>query len=254
MRRETKSRPRARARARKAGAGGEPLRQARIAAIADVAAVLGHESQNLLGALDTCVQLLRKNPNLAPDDAALLDIVQSGARRLGEIVAEFSGLRHAKSLRRAPIDLHELIESAASTLRADERCAPSITVSRRFAPSIDSLSADREQLGLAIWHLLLNAAQAMGDRGALEIATRRRRRAVEIEIRDSGPGIPPAAMNKIFAPLYTTKPRGVGLGLTIARAIVEAHGGRIAARSGRGAGATFTVVLPSGAAGRRRGG
>src|SRR5436309_2050669 len=74
----------------------ELIRQARIDAINDVHAVLGHEASNLLGALTTCVQVLRRNPNLTGEDAELLDIVQSGSRRLGEIVSAFSAFGHPR--------------------------------------------------------------------------------------------------------------------------------------------------------------
>lgn len=220
------------------------LRQARIDTIRDVAAVLGHETRNLLGALETCVQLLRRNPHVTGDDAELLGIIQSGSHRLNEIVSQFSSFGNPKAPKFEEVELHELIESTLALLQRDDRCSPSIVVNRRFDPDAISLSADREQLGAALWNMMLNAVQAMGDRGRLDIETRRRGGQMEVLVRDTGPGIPKDILPKIFAPLYSTKSRGAGLGLSIARSIVEAHGGTIAVESEHGKGTSFIVLLP----------
>lgn len=222
----------------------ELLRQARIDTINDVSAVLDHEVSNLIGALTTCVQILRRNPHLTGEDAQLLDIIQAGSRRLGEIISAFSALGNRGALRTQPVDLHALIDETFARLQRDERCSSSIVIRRKFDPTVPSVEVDREQLGQAIWNLFLNAVQAMGDRGDLRVETQRVGRRIKSSIQDTGPGIPPAVFPRMFEPLYSTKPRGLGLGLAIARQIVEKHGGQIKVDSKSASGACFTVLLP----------
>ena len=233
-------------RATRSSSSADLRRQAQLETLGEVAAVLSHESRNLLGALRTCVQVLRRNPHLTNEDAELLDIIQSGANRLNEIVSQFSVFRPGKTLQLNEVSLHELIDATLALLQRDERCSSSIVVRRRFGPSLISIKADGERLGQALWHLLLNAAQAMGDRGQLDVETRSVGREIEISVGDSGPGIAADVMPRIFEPLFSTKTRGAGLGLTIARRIVEEHAGTIAAQSEAGKGARFIVRLPVG--------
>ena len=234
-------------RANPSGGRAELRRNTRLETIGDVAAVLSHESRNLLGALATCVQVLRRNPHISRDDAELLDIVQSGANRLNEIVGQFSVFRGGNPPQMRNVNLHELIDATLASLQRDERCSSSIVVQRRFDTSLSNIAGDGDQLHLAIWHLFLNAVQAMGERGQLQVQTDNIGPQVEISVRDTGPGISKNVIAKMFDPLYTTKTRGAGLGLTIVRRVVEAHGGAIAVHSAPGKGASFTVWLPLGA-------
>ncbi len=233
-------------RSNRPSAHAELRRKARLETLSDVAAVLAHESRNLLGALGTCVQVLRKNPHITSDDAELLDIIQSGANRLNEIVGQFSVFRGGNSARMGEVNLHELIDATLASLQRDERCSSSIVVQRRFDTSLKNIAGDGDQFRLALWHLLLNAVQAMGERGKLDVQTQNTGRKIEIFVRDTGPGIPKNVIAKIFEPLYTTKARGAGLGLAIVRRIVQAHGGAITVHSAPGKGANFTVWLPLG--------
>jgi signal transduction histidine kinase len=216
----------------------------RLDTIAKVATVLDHESRNLLGALKTCMQVLRRNPQLSADDKELLEIIDSGANRLGEIVGQFSAFKGSVQPRFAEVKLHLLIEQTMAALKRDERCAQAIMIERKFDSAIDGISADGAQLRQILWQLFLNAAQAMGAQGTLTVRTKRAGGEVIIGVSDTGPGIPPEARRRIYEPLYSTKTRGAGLGLTIVKRFVEQHGGRIAAQSDDGKGSSFTIRLP----------
>jgi signal transduction histidine kinase len=98
----------------------------------------------------------------------------------------------------------------------------------------------------ALGNVLKNAMEAMPDAGTLQVETRRGpgTRHVTVMVRDSGPGIPPENLQKVFRPFFTTKPGGTGLGLAITSRIVEAHGGRVAVESTEGRGAAFIFILP----------
>jgi len=222
----------------------ELFRRAQTETIGAVASVLGHESRNLLGALGTCVQILRRNPHITHDDTELLDIIQSGSRRLNEIVSEFSTFANPRSPRLQPVDLHGLIDETLTLLERDDRCSPALVVNREFDLAVPAVWGDREQLGQVLWHLVLNAVQAMGDQGQLTVETHKERKGVRIVVRDTGPGIPPAVLSNIFEPLYSTKARGTGLGLPIVQRIVEGHGGKVTVQSDQQTGSSFVVSLP----------
>ena len=216
----------------------------RLATIGDIAAVLSHESRNLLGALQTSLQILRRNSHLTGDDRELLDIVESGARRLGEIITDFSTFRRAASLSPSRIDLHGLFEQIVTSLQQDERLSPSILVEKNFDPLIRHIEADHDQLRQVLWHLCLNAAQAMSSGGTLRLETRSAAGEIIIIVRDNGCGISRRIRAKIFEPLFTTKTRGAGLGLTIVREVIARHRGRLDIASKDGAGTTVTIKLP----------
>lgn len=216
----------------------------RLATIGEIAAVLSHESRNLLGALKTSVQILRRNPHLTGDDQELLDIVESGSNRLGEVVTDFSTFRRAAPLRLADFNLHDLIEQTLASLQRDERLSSSIVIEKRFDPVIQHINGDHDQLRHALWHLSLNGAQAMTGVGTLTIETQSAPGEIIIRVRDTGPGIPARIRPRIFEPLFTTKTRGAGLGLTIVRQVIERHGGWVDVVSKDGSGTNVTIGLP----------
>lgn len=220
-------------------------REIRLDTIGRVAAALRHESRNLFGALGTCAQVLRRNPHLTANDVELLDILQSGANRFGEVIAQFAIFRRAESPQLQTVNLPDLIEDTWTKLRRDERCSAQVVFERHFDPNVVLIQAARERLGQVLWELLLNAAQAMGTQGVLSVETRRLDRATRISVSDSGPGIAPGTMRNIYEPLFTTKTRAAGLGLAIVKRVIKEHGGRVRIDSRRGKGAKFTITLPN---------
>jgi signal transduction histidine kinase len=191
------------------------------------------------------VQVLRRNPHLTADDKELLDIMQSGANRLSEIVGQFAVFRRTRPTQLSAVSLHAVIEETLARLRQDERCGAEIVIERRFDPIIELVNADAEGLRRALWELCLNGAQAIGKQGKLEVVTQRADEKILVTIRDSGPGIEASLAANIFAPLFTTKTRAAGLGLAIVKLIVEQHGGTVEAKSEPGKGASFTIALPN---------
>lgn len=227
---------------------------ARLEILGQVARVLTHETRNIVGSFTTCLEILRRNAQLAQDDRELVTIMQSGASRLNEIVDQFAAFGHRAPLRFESVDIAEIINGVIQRLLSDQRCSAAIDISARLDPTIGRIYADRTRLATVCWTLCLNAVQAMGDSGRLEIATRRARRAVEILVRDNGPGVAAAIRGEIFAPLFTTKTRATGLGLAIARRIAEEHGGHLQLGRTRDSTTCFIVRLPTRAAELREAG
>jgi two-component system sensor histidine kinase HydH len=138
--------------------------------------------------------------------------------------------------------LRPLVEKIRSVLR-EEPVMQKVTVRCEFAPEL-SLRADPSQLEEVFMNLFLNAAQAMKQGGEILVGARAVDGRLELSVADQGEGIPAAIRGEIFRPFFSTKNRGSGLGLSIVRKVVEAHGGDLRVESAVGRGSTFTVSLP----------
>ena len=135
----------------------------------------------------------------------------------------------------------DLASVTTETLAAG-RIPEGVKVVRDFPEEKLSIKADREQLRVALQNIIVNAVEAMDGNGILTVCLRRTGDRAELSFADTGPGIPVENLDRIFEPLFTTKPKGVGFGLSTTRLIFEKHGGTITARPGKGA--TFVISLP----------
>ncbi len=220
------------------------VRKTRMATMGEIAAAVSHETRNFLGALSTCVQILRTNPHITGPDAELLDIIQSGSQWFNEVVSEVSALGCSSPPHFQEVDLHELINETLALLQRGDQCPSSIVIHRQFDPAVQKVQADRDQLRQVFRHLFLNAVQAMGEQGELQVETDRLDNQVKIFVRDTGPGIPMTVIPNIFEPFYSTKSGRIGLGLALVRRIVEEHGGQITVNTEQEMGTCFVVALP----------
>ena len=125
-----------------------------------------------------------------------------------------------------------------------ELVASGVNTELSLSPELPRVMADVGQLRQLLLNLVRNAREAMRGGGHLRVSTRGGEGAVEIQVKDTGPGIPSERLQRIFDPFFTTKERGTGLGLAIVHRIVEAHSGHLSVRSQVGRGTTFRVVLP----------
>ena len=229
-----------------AAAQDEVVRQARLAAIGELAAAVAHEIRNPLGAVSNCVQMLRDSPNLQPDDIELLEIVSQETTRLAAIVSDFLAFGRPRPPDLAPLEVQGLLEETIELLQRDAARTAGVTVTLHCPPSPLVVRGDADQLRQVFLNLLVNACDAMRPRGgSLEVRAELRREGVVVSVADTGPGIPPQALERIFEPFFTTRPHGTGLGLAIARRIVESHRGTLDVASPPGGGALFTCLLPA---------
>ena len=124
-----------------------------------------------------------------------------------------------------------------------------VSVQTRFSEGLFPIHGDRVQLQQVVLNLMLNAAEAMGSIEAeprdLLISTQQNHGGLLVAVRDSGPGIDPAHLDRIFESFYTTKPKGTGMGLSICRSIIDAHGGRLWAEANEPRGTIFQFTLPA---------
>lgn len=209
---------------------------------------LAHEIKNPLGGIRGAAQLLERE---FPDSEhrEYTRVIIREVDRLQNLVNRMLGPNRLPQ--KVPINVHEVLEHVRQLVQAE--APPDVTFLRDYDPSIPEVTADREQLIQAILNLARNAIQAVGDSGVVTLRTRtkrqvtighqRHRLVVQLEIEDSGAGVPPALVDKIFYPMVTTRADGTGLGLPIAQYLIHGHGGQVECRSRPGC-TVFTVYLP----------
>jgi signal transduction histidine kinase len=184
-------------------------------------------------------------------------VVPRELERINQIVEGLLRLARPTRLDLAPVHLPELIDQSLE-LYGEGIEAQRIAVVREYALGVPSIHADAAHLYQVLVNLVANAVEAMPDGGVLSVRCRWAtlpdgsqsriawawERRVEIEVEDTGPGIPASEQANVFSPFYTTKPAGTGLGLALAHKIVEDHGGTLTFRSVPGQGTAFVVLLP----------
>ena len=231
-------------------------RVARINTLGQLAASIGHEINQPLTAIVTngeaALRFLRRDPpDLEEVRTALTDMIAEG-KRAGGIVWHIRSMVKKTVPQTGPLDINALLAESAALVRR-EITANGGTLHFEPAPDLPQVLGDAVQLQQVVINLMINAIQAMTDAG---VRTRRlvlrsglgEEGTVVVSIEDSGPGFAEGAAAYLFDPFYTTKPEGMGMGLSICRTIIDGHNGRLWASSAEGRGATFTFSLPIAAA------
>jgi two-component system sensor histidine kinase HydH len=223
----------------------------RLAALGEMSAGLAHEIRNPLGAIKGAAQCLDPR-ELPTEEREFIEVIVEEVNRLNGVVTAF--LDYARPLKQTfgPTDLNEVVDR---TLRLIQASVPKqITVQEELAAGLARVDADAEQLKQVLINLVQNAVQALGDQaGTITLRTVKSERFgdfrapdwVELQVADTGPGIPADQQVNIFVPFFTTKQQGTGLGLAICQRIVKNHGGTIAVQSRTGEGSTFVIRLPA---------
>jgi two-component system, LuxR family, sensor kinase FixL len=188
-----------------------------------------------------------KPPDLEEARQALSRIVRDGSRA-GEVIDRIRALVKKVPPRRELVDINEAICEVSALTQTDMQ-RNGVRLQTRFAVDLPLVPADRVQLQQVIMNLIVNAVEAMSsvrDRSReLTIASGKDdANAVFVEVQDTGPGIDPVDLDRLFQSFYTTKPDGIGMGLAISRSIVAAHGGRLSAAPKQPHGAVFCFTLP----------
>ena len=220
-----------------------------LASLTNLAAAVAHEIKNPLAAISIHVQLLRKNfkaCNLEINAKAQkhLDVVEEEIERLNKIVVDFLFAVRPLQCEFAPVDVNELIKNLFATFQ-EEFSAAGITFVSQLDSELPVIQADERFLRQALMNILTNAKAAMMPAGGeLGVTTRFDEGKVYITVTDTGKGIPPDILHKIFEPYFTTKPDGSGLGLTMTYKVIKEHGGDIQVHSEVGSGTRFTLMLP----------
>lgn len=225
----------------------------RMAGLGRLAAVVAHELNNPLAGVLVLTRRARKvlgRDDLPPEKRAeigsWLEMVDNEVSRCGKIVTDLLAFSRNRAPSREPVDINDIVRRS-SRLLAHKLNLAEIDLQLQLDDHLTPVIADPGQIQQVLMALMNNAVEAMPNGGALEITTRPQPGGgVVLEVSDTGSGIPPADLPRIFEPFFSTKTegQGVGLGLAVAFGIVNRHGGRIDAASSPGQGTRMTVQLP----------
>jgi len=224
----------------------------RVSMMGELAASIAHEvNQPLSGVVSNgsaCLRWLAQDaPNVEEAREAARRLVRDG-KRAGEVIARIRAMTRRAETPREKLNLNETIREVL-VLVADKTKKEDVRIRTQFADDLSPVSADRVQLQQVVLNLVMNAIEAMSttcERARELLITTRNidvDHQVQVTVEDSGPGLDPSKIGRIFDPFYTTKPGGMGMGLSICRSILHSHGGRLWASAKDGPGTAFDFTL-----------
>jgi C4-dicarboxylate-specific signal transduction histidine kinase len=225
----------------------------RMATLGELTAWITHEvNQPLTGIVTNgaaCLRWLDKAPPALDEARRSVEDMISDARRASEVIHSIRALSKKTDAEKVPLDINDVIREG-SRLVQREAITHGASLRLELAPELPSILGDRVQLQQVIINLVINAIQAMAsvtDRPRILLIRSQQSEDghVLVAVRDSGTGIEAKSVNKLFKAFFTTKPSGMGMGLSICRTIIEAHSGQVSAANNSGPGATFQLILPS---------
>jgi C4-dicarboxylate-specific signal transduction histidine kinase len=227
----------------------------RVTTLGELAASIAHEVNQPLGAIsnnvNACLRFLAAGPeNLHEVKGALSDIV-SGVDRANSIILRMRALAKKVPPEMTRLHLEEVVTDVLSLIH-HELTRHDVTIHTELPKDLPPVPGDRVQLQQVLLNLVMNGVEAMNEvaEGERKISIRARRHednggpAVLVSVQDTGAGLKPAEVDRLFEAFYTTKAHGLGMGLAISRSIIEAHGGRLWATTNAPQGAVFQFALP----------
>jgi two-component system sensor histidine kinase HydH len=223
----------------------EVARSQRLASVGRLAAGVAHEIRNPLSSIKGFATYFKERYPDRPEDQRTADVMIQEVDRLNRVVGQLLEFARPISIEAKQISLEALLKDAVRLIE-DQAAEKNISVKIHKNAQIDSVWGDPDRINQILLNLFLNAIDAMENGGELylEISTNNSGE-ICIAVSDTGSGISPQHLSRIFDPYFTTKSTGTGLGLAIAHNIAEAMGGKIYVESQKNRGTTFTVTLPN---------
>jgi len=217
----------------------------KLAALGQLSATIAHEVRNPLAVIRSAAQSLGESvAGRDPEGERACRFITAEIDRLTSVVGSLLAFARPLRLELKPVAVDELFDGALQ-LAAPDLTREQVQVARPVPTAPLRVRADVDLVRQVLVGLLVNAVEAVGQHGAITLDARDDDGVVAIEVADSGPGVPAELRTRIFEPFFTTRAKGTGLGLPIARQIVEAHGGKLEVGERRGGGARFVVRLPA---------
>ena len=217
------------------------VQKERLAVLGQLAGGVGHELRNPLGVISNAVYYLQAiNPDADESTREYLNMISSEVRDAEKIISDLLDFSRTRMPERQEIGVSELVAQVLEKKPPPEN----VGVKTEFPEDLPEVYVDPAQINQVLINLVVNAYQAMNEGGKLVIKGENKNNQVLITINDNGSGISEDHMTKLFEPLFTTKAKGIGLGLAVSKNLVETNGGTIEVESEEGAGSTFTLHLP----------
>jgi len=223
------------------------VHQSRLFTVSSLTSWVAHEIRNPLTSMNVHFELLRSEiqgmKNRSPEVDHLIDTLQEEVLRLDRNLSNFLNSGRLPPPEKVPLQINQVIKSVVDFQYPVARLS-NVVIQMELEEDLPLVELDEDQFRLVLLNLIRNAIQAMPEGGNLKILTRKTENYIEVEVSDTGCGIPKEDLDKIFDFLYTTKEHGSGLGLPIAQKIVRGHHGKIEVTSEKDKGTVFTVKLP----------
>ncbi len=215
-----------------------------LAAIGELSAGMAHEIRNPLASIRGSVEVLRTSLELDGEERTLMDLILKETDHLNKIVHHFLEFSRLRPLQKLEVDLLTTINDVVELMHQHPMNTSNLTIhwTHRNGPVL--VQMDPNQMKQVFLNIGINALQAMNGIGELWITVAETDQVVQVEFRDTGPGIDRDSLDAVFEPFYTKREGGIGLGLSVARSIVDSHGGEITVQSEMGEGCVFTVSIP----------
>lgn len=220
------------------------VRQEKMAVLGQLSSGVAHELRNPLGVMTNAVFFLESSLKDAPPKIReYLQMLSAQINLSSKIISDLLDFTRQRPPQRAPVQLGALVTEHLNRIGLP----PAVIVHRSLPEDLPPVLVDPVQIGQVLVNLLTNAVQAMGDSGGmLTVSAHVHDGSLRLEVRDTGPGIAPENLGKVFEPLFTTKARGIGLGLAVSKLLAANNGGELSVSSEPGHGAAFTLTLPAG--------
>lgn len=215
----------------------------RLAFTGRIATGIAHEIRNPLGNVSMAVQQLKQAFTEDSPWSKHIEVIIRNTERINFLITELLNCARPPELNIRPHNMHEVIENVLDSIRSS-LSTQQIEVIKKFDAKPSIINVDREQINRVFLNVIINSVEAMPEGGTMTISTSIEEDLFVVKIQDTGEGIPEEDIIRIFDPFFSTKPTGVGLGLSITYGIVVSHGGKIGVESIWKRGTVFTISLP----------
>jgi len=222
------------------------IRSEKLAVIGQLAGAVGHELRNPLGAIKNATYYIKGKLDRSelgqrePRVTEFLDIINDEITASNKIINDLLGFSRTRKPTVVPTRIEKVIDDTLSLIPLPEN----IELDRKPGTGLPEVKIDPDQIQQVLANVITNAVEAMPEGGRLTITASEVEKFLEMKITDTGSGIAPEIAGKIFDPLFTTKAKGIGLGLAVCKSIIERHEGNIEVNSEVGKGTTFTIRIP----------
>ena len=216
------------------------VNEEKIATISKFASIVAHELKNPLSSLKNISYYLIKTVKSEDTKGKrMMEMLSSEVDRVDRIIGDFAAISYAKKINKIFVSVSELVENVL----AEYKIEPGIELKKEIEPGIEA-NIDPERMAVVIKSLIKNAKQAIGEKGVISISLKKVGTFFELVVTDSGPGIDNETVEHIFEPMFTTKTKSLGLGLTVLKETVDAHEGKVDVDTGKDKGSTFRIFIP----------
>jgi len=225
-----------------AAATDELARKEKLAILGKLAGIMGHEIRNPLGVIRNSIYFLTLKFGESTDEKVKrhMDIIQAEIDGCDKIISDVLDFARTKPPSTTETEINSVVEASLSKASIPK----TVKVQTDLGGNLPKLNIDRAQIQQVFFNIISNAIEAMPKGGELQVTTSQTDTFISIAFKDTGVGIPKENISKLFEPLFSTKPKGLGLGLAACQNIIVLHQGKIEFKSQEGQGATFIVTLP----------